>query len=113
MTTPSADGRPVPALADREALAEALHRFTPHVSTLSVVVDDSPSMEVWTPTVHAFQNLAASVFDTVDIQFLGSFREPRGRAITPAQGRGGVSFCRRIGGMWRVNPCSSYPRRCR
>lgn len=83
MTSPASGGRPVPALADREALAEALRRFTPHVATLAIVVDDSPSMEVWTPTVEAFQQLAMSVFETVNVQSLGAFRDPAGRPGTP------------------------------
>ncbi|GAA1629720.1 FxSxx-COOH system tetratricopeptide repeat protein [Actinoplanes couchii] len=87
MTSPtsgSASGdRAVPALADQEALAEALRRFVPHVSALAIVIDDSPSMEVWTPTVDAFRELANAVFGTVNVQLLGSFRDPKGRPAAP------------------------------
>ncbi|MFI5894687.1 FxSxx-COOH system tetratricopeptide repeat protein [Actinoplanes sp. NPDC051513] len=68
------DPHPVAALPDREGLAAALRGFTPYASTLAVVLDDSPSMRVWAPTVRAFQELAGMVFAEVNAYPLGPFR---------------------------------------
>ncbi|KUL22000.1 FxSxx-COOH system tetratricopeptide repeat protein [Actinoplanes awajinensis] len=68
---------------DPEALAEALRRFTPHVSTCAIVVDESPSMDVWAPTVAAFQDLAGAVFPRVNRQLLGPFREAHAEPRVP------------------------------
>jgi tetratricopeptide (TPR) repeat protein len=70
----SFDAHPVAALPGRERLAEALRRFTPYASTIALVLDDSPSMRVWTPTVRAFQELAGTVFAEVNAHSLGPFR---------------------------------------
>ena len=83
MTQPESGAHPVAALADPEALGDALRRFTPYVSTLALVLDDSPSMDVWAPTVSAFQSLASSVFGAVHTHRLGRFREAPAQARTP------------------------------
>ncbi|WP_433378182.1 FxSxx-COOH system tetratricopeptide repeat protein [Actinoplanes sp. CA-142083] len=68
------DPHPVAALPDRERLAEALHNLRRRASTLAVVLDDSPSMRVWTPTVRAFRELADTVFQRVSAYPLGPLR---------------------------------------
>ena len=83
MTQPESGAHPVAALADPEAIGDALRRFTPYVSTLALVLDDSPSMDVWAPTVSAFQSLASSVFGAVHTHRLGRFREAAAQARTP------------------------------
>jgi tetratricopeptide (TPR) repeat protein len=67
------DPHPVTALPGRDQLAQALRRFVP-VTTLALVVDDSPSMRVWAPTTSAFHELAATVFDEVNTYSLEPFR---------------------------------------
>ncbi|GAA2625195.1 FxSxx-COOH system tetratricopeptide repeat protein [Paractinoplanes durhamensis] len=74
MTGRSFGVRPVAALPGPEQLADALRRFTSHATTLALVLDDSPSMRVWTPTVQAFQELAGTVFAEVNAYSLGPFR---------------------------------------
>jgi len=71
---------PVTALPDSGRLADALRGFVPHVSTLAFVVDDTPSMRVWTPTVNAFRDLAATIFGAVNSHSLARSRGgPAGR----------------------------------
>jgi hypothetical protein len=81
------DGHPVTALPESAGLADRLRRFTPHAPTLALVVDDSPSMAVWTPTVAAFRELAGGVFTAMHAYDLSVFRDgaaperPEGRLI--------------------------------
>lgn len=68
-------GHPVSALPHSDDLAARLRRFIPHAPTLALVVDDSPSMRVWTPTVTAFRELAGGVFPNVSPHDLTDFRD--------------------------------------
>jgi tetratricopeptide (TPR) repeat protein len=69
----------VPALVDAELIAEALRPFQAYASTLALVVDDSPSMSVWSPTAGAFRDVVSTAFAEVNAYRLGHFR---GRATT-------------------------------
>jgi len=76
----------VPALVDIELIADALRPFQGYASTLALVVDDSPSMSVWSPTVGAFREVVATAFAEVNAYRLGHFREaPAGRRVPEGQ----------------------------
>ncbi|MFG1606001.1 FxSxx-COOH system tetratricopeptide repeat protein [Actinoplanes sp. NPDC049265] len=73
------------ALPDSLALEAELRRFAPYAPTLALVVDSSPSMRVWEPTVTAFRHLAEAVFTGVRAHTLKSFRDDRGRSQPDGQ----------------------------
>ncbi|MET0496155.1 MAG: FxSxx-COOH system tetratricopeptide repeat protein [Actinoplanes sp.] len=62
-------------LADPELLGEALRGLGRHPSSLAFVVDDGPTMPVWSPTVAAFLEVLESVFAQVRSYGLRSFRQ--------------------------------------
>jgi hypothetical protein len=97
------DPHPVAALADRERLAEALQSLRRRASTLAVVLDDSPSMRVWTPTVRAFQELAGAVFTRVDAYSLGPFRSSA-EAPEPPAGELVMVLSDGLGEFWAQPP---------
>jgi tetratricopeptide (TPR) repeat protein len=75
MTQAGPTGFPtVPALLDAELLTDALRLLRAQASTLAVVVDDSPSMSVWAPTVAAFREVVGGAFADVNAYDLGHFR---------------------------------------
>jgi len=64
-------------LTDSDLIAEALRSVAPHVSSLALIIDDAPSMQVWAPTVTAFQGIVESAFAQVNADRLSPSRHER------------------------------------
>jgi hypothetical protein len=92
------DGHPVTALPNRDDLAAGLRRFVEHAPTLALIVDDSPSMRVWAPTVTAFRELARTVFTAVGAHPLSGYRG-RGEPALP-EGRLTIVLTDGLDGFW-------------
>ena len=75
----------VPPLADPDLIAGALQGLEPGRTSLSIVVDQGPTMPVWGPTVDAFREVLRSIFGEVRPYSLQTFLDGPEPTTLPGQ----------------------------